>query len=102
MERTYTESPHVAQGHRLDRVVEAGHLSSLGQQRLEHGAPLLCERKLIPGVALDQALITMAVAVAPVTPARAHSVPEATQNSRTRSETLSPIAMFAAPFIGRR
>jgi hypothetical protein len=43
----------------------------------------------------------MAVAVAPVTPARAHSVPEATQNSSTRSGTLSSAAMFEAAFVER-
>jgi hypothetical protein len=61
---------------------------------------VLRERKVIAGVSLNQSLdYTLAVAIAPVTLARPHSVPEATQNRRTRSGTLSSAATVEAPFI---
>jgi hypothetical protein len=56
---------------------------------------------IIAGVPLDQALDRHGRSGGTVTPARAHSVPEAMQNSSTRSWTLSSAAMVEAPVIGQ-
>jgi hypothetical protein len=99
-ERPHAELTHVAERHRLDS-----------------GGPFVLSRTATPraprrpwGVSTSRAAAprltrprtTIAVTVAPVTPASAHSVPLARQNSRMRSGVERSAAMlFEASFIER-
>jgi hypothetical protein len=75
-------------------------MASASDQNLENLMPL--RRHLEPAgeVAPTKPRTSIMVVVAPVTPAWAHSLPLARQNSRTRSGTSSWAAMVEASSIG--
>ena len=64
----------------------------LSHQRVKRRAPFLGEIERDGGSRAISPLITVAVTIVPAMPARSQSVPLATQNSRTRSGTLSAAA----------
>jgi hypothetical protein len=100
IERPDAELAHVAEGSSARSVQHRASSSPCSSSAASAARPSLVSVSRSAASRSIRPLTTMAVAIAPVTPARAHSVPEATQNSSTRSGTVSSAAIAASRFVG--